>query len=76
MHRFHHVNRPGEGDVNFGLFTTLWDHLAGSFHYVPGGAPRHSAAVGLSDRGDYPAGYLAQLIEPFRRERPRDRVVP
>ncbi len=27
-HRFHHVRGPA-GDVNFGLFTTLWDHLAG-----------------------------------------------
>jgi len=71
VHRFHHVNRPGEGDVNFGLFTTLWDHLAGTFRYAPGRAPRSTAEVGLADRRDYPDGYLAQLLEPFRPERPR-----
>lgn len=69
-HRFHHVNRPGEGDVNFGLFTTLWDHLVGTFRYDDGKAPRSSDQVGLSDRSDYPVGYAAQLIEPFRRSRP------
>lgn len=68
VHRFHHTNRPGEGDVNFGLFTTLWDHLAGTFHYRPGEAPRRSAELGLSEGADdYPVGWLAQLAQPFRR---------
>lgn len=67
VHRFHHSNRPGEGDVNFGLFTTLWDHLAGTFHYRAGEAPQHSAEVGLADRIDFPVSYLPQMIEPFRR---------
>lgn len=66
VHRFHHSNRAGEGDVNFGLFTTLWDHLAGTFHYRPGTAPRGARDVGLSGADAYPDGYLAQLVEPFR----------
>lgn len=66
VHRFHHANRAGEGDVNFGLFTTLWDHLAGSFHYAPGCAPRFSAEVGIAGDESYPSGYLAQLLRPFR----------
>lgn len=33
VHRFHHLKRPELGDVNFGLFTTLWDHLLGTFHF-------------------------------------------
>jgi len=66
VHRFHHVNRAGEGDVNFGLFTTLWDHLAGTFHYAPGQAPRHTTEVGLQDGAGYPRNYLAQLWQPFR----------
>lgn len=67
-HRFHHVNTPGKGDVNFGLFTTLWDHLLGTFvadagrEFVPGD-------FGIADNPDYPRTYLAQLLAPFRRER-------
>ena len=30
VHRFHHRREPQLGDVNFGLFTTLWDHLLGT----------------------------------------------
>lgn len=66
VHRFHHVNRPGEGDVNFGLFTTLWDHMAGTFKFAPNQAPRESKHVGLADRADYPVDYLAQILEPFK----------
>jgi len=66
VHRFHHSNRAGENDVNFGLFTTLWDHCAGTFRYRPNAAPRDSAQLGLSDGEPYPDGYLAQLAQPFR----------
>ena len=30
-HRFHHLKWPGVGDVNFGMFTLLWDRLYGRF---------------------------------------------
>ena len=66
VHRFHHVGRPGEGDVNFGLFTTLWDHLAGTFRYEAGAAPMRSDELGIEAQPDYPAAYLPQLVEPFR----------
>ncbi len=66
VHRFHHSNDASKGDVNFGLFTNLYDHLAGTFHYQAGKAPRASEAIGIHDRPDYPTRYLAQLIEPFR----------
>lgn len=65
VHRFHHVNKAGEGDVNFGLFTTLGDRLMGTLHHDD--ATRFSAAnTGIEDRDDYPTGYLAQLAQPFR----------
>ena len=67
VHRFHHVNRADEGNVNFGLFTTLWDHLMGTFHYVPHQAPKNSDEVGLATPDDYPSDYLRQLIQPFKR---------
>lgn len=66
VHRFHHVGRPSDGDVNFGLFTTLWDHLAGTFRYEAGAAPMRSDELGIEAHPDYPAAYLPQLVEPFR----------
>lgn len=67
VHRFHHRNEAGKGDVNFGLFFCVWDHLLGSFHFERLGAPLRSAEVGIGDEPDYPRTYLAQLIRPFRR---------
>ncbi|WP_111657464.1 sterol desaturase family protein [Isoalcanivorax indicus] len=70
VHRFHH-RRHGEGDINFGLFTNLYDHVAGTFHYRSGEAPRGSHELGLRGREDYPKAYLVQLLEPFRSDRRR-----
>ncbi len=64
VHRFHHRKGAGLGDVNFGLFTALWDHLLGTFYYAPQRVEVH--ALGIEDRPTYPRSYLAQLIEPFR----------
>lgn len=70
VHRFHHA-RGGAGDVNFGLFTTLWDHLAGTLYYAPAAAPSRSLDLGV-DEPDYPTAYVAQLLWPFRRARPNE----
>lgn len=67
VHRFHHVNRAGQGNVNFGLFTTLWDHLAGTFRYQAGAAPRHSPELGIAGADDYPVSYLQQLARPLSK---------
>jgi sterol desaturase/sphingolipid hydroxylase (fatty acid hydroxylase superfamily) len=66
VHRFHHVNTPGQGDVNFGLFTTLWDRLLGTCKADPARsfAP---GDFGIAGEPDYPSGYLAQLRQPWRR---------
>lgn len=66
IHRFHHSNGDN-GDVNFGLFTTLYDHLMGTFHYEPNAAPRSSQEIGVRGQPDYPTTYRAQLLEPFRK---------
>lgn len=66
VHRFHHRNGGAVGDVNFGLFTTLWDHLVGTFHYRPGTAPSRSEDLGIQGSADYPKDYLSQLVQPFR----------
>ncbi|WP_043661301.1 sterol desaturase family protein [Nocardia thailandica] len=65
-HRFHHLKWAGVGDVNFGLFTLVWDHLLRTYSFEP--ARRFTSAdLGMAAKPDYPAGYLAQLAEPFTR---------
>lgn len=64
-HRFHHLKWAGIGDVNFGLFTLIWDHLLGTFSYDR--ARRFTSdQLGMAAKPNYPNAYLAQLAEPFR----------
>ena len=65
LHRFHHIKWPVEGDVNFGLFTTIWDRILGTAVYD---ADRHftSDDLGIGKEPNYPTGYMAQLVQPFR----------
>lgn len=64
-HRFHHLKWAGIGDVNFGLFTLLWDHLLRTFSYDP---TRNftSDDLGMAAKPNYPVRYLPQLAEPFK----------
>jgi sterol desaturase/sphingolipid hydroxylase (fatty acid hydroxylase superfamily) len=67
LHRFHHRKWAGVGDVNFGLFTNIWDHLLGTAVY------EHdrrftSDDLGIGKQPDYPVGYLGQLAAPFRAQ--------
>ena len=64
-HRHHHLAHKVKGDVNFGLFTMIWDHLLGTFEK---NRPQpQDGDLGVVGRPDYPIGYGAQLLEPFRR---------
>lgn len=63
-HRFHHLKWAGAGDVNFGLFTLIWDHLYRTYSYDP--ARRFSSAeLGMAAEPHYPTTYSAQLRYPF-----------
>lgn len=65
-HRFHHLKWAGVGDVNFGLFTLLWDHLMRTYSYDP--VRRFdSTQLGMAAKLDYPSSYLKQMIFPFTR---------
>ena len=65
-HRFHHLKWAGVGDVNFGLFTLIWDHLLRTYSYDP--ARRFdSNQLGMAAKPDYPSSYLRQMIYPFTR---------
>jgi sterol desaturase/sphingolipid hydroxylase (fatty acid hydroxylase superfamily) len=65
IHRFHHLRWAGVGDVNFGLFTTIWDRLLGTAVWDPD-KRFTSADIGIAKRQDFPVGYLDQLADPFR----------
>lgn len=63
-HRFHHLKWAGVGDVNFGLFTLIWDRIYGTYSYD---ALRRftSDDLGMAAKPRYPNRYFDQLIEPF-----------
>jgi sterol desaturase/sphingolipid hydroxylase (fatty acid hydroxylase superfamily) len=75
VHRLHHRKDAALGDVNFGLFTTLVDHLIGTFHYEPR-ERIGSDELGIGAEPNYPVDYLPQLVEPFRRRRAAPDEVP
>jgi sterol desaturase/sphingolipid hydroxylase (fatty acid hydroxylase superfamily) len=66
-HRHHHVASKTQGDVNFGLFTSIWDHMLGTF-VIDRPQPK-DGDLGVAGRPDFPRSYLAHLLEPFRPAR-------
>lgn len=68
LHRFHHLDTAEEGDVNFGLFTTLTDRLLGTAYYDKDRVIR-SENLGISSSPNYPVSYITQMKEPFRKLR-------
>jgi sterol desaturase/sphingolipid hydroxylase (fatty acid hydroxylase superfamily) len=68
IHRLHHVNWAGEGDVNFGLFFTFWDRALGTFRASSQRAPA-AGDIGVQDQPCYPQRYWDQLALPFARTR-------
>jgi sterol desaturase/sphingolipid hydroxylase (fatty acid hydroxylase superfamily) len=68
VHRLHHVNWQGQGDVNFGLFFTWWDRILGTFKLD---AARNPSAgdIGIQDHAEFPQDYMAQLKLPFKAAR-------
>ncbi|MDX2287449.1 MAG: sterol desaturase family protein [Hyphomicrobiaceae bacterium] len=64
VHRLHHVHWDGEGDVNFGLYLTLWDRWLGTYRAE---APRAPGAgdIGVTGAPQFTQDYLRQLALPF-----------
>ncbi|MBX3491571.1 MAG: sterol desaturase family protein [Parvibaculum sp.] len=75
VHRHHHIASATEGDVNFGLFFTIWDVLLGTAQFRSSDYIR-AGQVGIAGRSDYPERYLAQLVEPFRERPPESGLSP
>ena len=66
-HRFHHLKWGGVGDVNFGLFTLVYDHLLFRSFSYDRNKLFTSDDLGIAKEPDFPSSYLAQLAKPFRR---------
>ncbi len=64
-HRHHHLASKTEGDVNFGLFTMIWDHMLGTF--MRDRPQPRDGDLGVAGRPDFPVTYGAQLLDPFRK---------
>lgn len=64
VHRFHHLNMAKEGDVNFGLFTTLTDRLIGTAYFDSERAIS-TKDLGIASEPNYPTNYWQQLMQPF-----------
>lgn len=65
VHRWHHSRNPQEGNSNYGENLMLYDVLLGTF-YCPDRRP--PADIGIND--PMPDGFLGQIVQPFRRDRP------
>ncbi len=74
VHRFHHLNTAEDGDVNFGLFTTLTDHLLGTSYFDKDRTIR-SEDMGIATQPNYPVNYLSQMTEPFRTYKSKEVLV-
>jgi sterol desaturase/sphingolipid hydroxylase (fatty acid hydroxylase superfamily) len=68
VHRLHHVNWTGQGDVNFGLFFTAWDILLGTLRLNSEREPS-VGDIGIQNHRDFPQNYMTQLALPFRNPR-------
>jgi sterol desaturase/sphingolipid hydroxylase (fatty acid hydroxylase superfamily) len=66
VHRWHHSTDSREGNHNYGAVLNVWDHVFGSF-FRPDAA--FAGPVGIGQLPDFPAGYLAQQLSPFRWRR-------
>jgi sterol desaturase/sphingolipid hydroxylase (fatty acid hydroxylase superfamily) len=64
VHRLHHVNWAGQGDVNFGLFFTLWDSLLATLKLDSERVPS-TGDIGIQNQPHYPQHYMTQLVLPF-----------
>lgn len=69
VHRFHHLKGKA-GDVNFGLFFSLWDFALGTAYFEKRSAPLENTDIGI--RYHYPVGYWGQLKSPFQQRSQTD----
>lgn len=65
LHHLHHVNWGREGDVNFGLFFTVWDRMLGTLQ-LQASRPIGSNDLGIDSEPNFPRSYWQHLLHPFQ----------
>ncbi len=65
FHHWHHSAEHEAIDRNFAVHTPIWDRLFGTYHLPD----RWPSRYGLAEGHAVPAGWLSQLLHPFRRRR-------
>ncbi|MDJ0865743.1 MAG: sterol desaturase family protein [Myxococcota bacterium] len=63
LHRWHHSKRIEEANTNYGGNLIVWDVLFGT-RFLPDRAPPE--AIGIADLPAFPAGFVDNLLAPFR----------
>ena len=63
FHRWHHSKDPAAIDKNFSGLFAFWDVMFGTFYLPKDRVPQD---FGIQD--DMPAGFIAQLTRPFRKQ--------
>jgi sterol desaturase/sphingolipid hydroxylase (fatty acid hydroxylase superfamily) len=69
FHHWHHSAAPEAVDTNFAVHMPWIDRLFGTYHMPEDRWPEEYGIAG----DPVPEGYLAQLVEPFRRTQPPSR---
>lgn len=65
LHRWHHARTGPGGRSNYGGNLIAWDLVFGTRYHPGHDVP--ADGVGFEGDADYPAGWLGQLLAPFRR---------
>ncbi len=72
LHRWHHSDKPHEGNRNYGGVLIVWDLVFGTYCRLPDARPER---LGLSDSPGYPRdSFWRQLVAPFFWSRMMGRV--
>ena len=67
VHRWHHSPRRAEANTNYSPRTMLWDHVFGTYRFLPDVAPPEDVGLG-PDGHDFPEGFIDQMLIPFRTD--------
>ena len=67
MHIWHHAKKMPDSHpygINFGISLSIWDYLFKTAHIPHSG---RDIELGFDDVEHYPAGFVGQVIEPFKK---------
>jgi sterol desaturase/sphingolipid hydroxylase (fatty acid hydroxylase superfamily) len=67
LHRWHHALAPEQSNANYGNNILIWDLIFGTVYYPKDKLP--SRHIGLRNGADFPKGYGAQILSPWRSDK-------